>query len=107
MAGHTPGPWHISDRTDGGAPIIIGAPGWRPGVREIAKVLYWPGSEDPEVHANTNLILAAPDLLAALVAIEEGCSFPEDDVQRAVRDRARAAIAKATEGSAQPLQEAG
>ena len=28
----------------------------------------------------------------ALKAIAEGCSFPEDDVQRAVRDRARAAL---------------
>lgn len=35
------------------------------------------------------------DLLAALEAIAEGCSFPADDVQRACRDRARAAIAKA------------
>lgn len=34
------------------------------------------------------------ELLAALKAIEMGCSFPDDDVQRAVRDRARAAIAK-------------
>lgn len=34
-------------------------------------------------------------LLAALKAIEEGCSFPDDEVQKAVRDRARAAIAKA------------
>jgi hypothetical protein len=45
--------------------------------------------------ANAHLIAAAPDLLAALEAIAEGCSFPADDVQRAVRDRARAAIAKA------------
>lgn len=34
------------------------------------------------------------ELLDALKAIEMGCSFPDDDVQRAVRDRARAAIAK-------------
>jgi hypothetical protein len=34
-------------------------------------------------------------MLAALKAIAEGCSFPADDVQRACRDRARAAIAKA------------
>lgn len=31
-------------------------------------------------------------LRAALTAIEQGCSFPEDDVQRAVRDRARQAL---------------
>lgn len=31
-------------------------------------------------------------LRKALRDIAEGCSFPEDDVQRAVRDRARAAL---------------
>lgn len=31
-------------------------------------------------------------LKAALERIAEGCSFPEDDVQRAVRDVARAAL---------------
>jgi hypothetical protein len=35
------------------------------------------------------------ELLEALMAIAEGCSFPADDVQRAIRDRARTAIAKA------------
>lgn len=38
-------------------------------------------------------------LREALAAIAEGCSFPADDVQRAVRDRARAALAS-TEGGA-------
>lgn len=38
---------------------------------------------------------AVPAMLEALKAIAEGCSFPEDAVQRAVRDRARAAIAMA------------
>lgn len=31
---------------------------------------------------------------AALESIAEGCSFPADDVQRAIRDRARAALAQ-------------
>ena len=34
------------------------------------------------------------ELRDALRDISEGCSFPEDDVQRAVLDRARAALAK-------------
>jgi hypothetical protein len=34
----------------------------------------------------------AERLAKALRAIEEGCSFPADSVQRAVRDRARAAL---------------
>lgn len=38
------------------------------------------------------------DLLQALKQIAEGCSFPEDDVQRAVLKTARAAIAKANGG---------
>lgn len=50
---------------------------------------YAPNEDD------ARLIAAAPDLLEALKSIAEGCSFPEDDVQRACRDRARAAIAKA------------
>lgn len=33
-------------------------------------------------------------LRTALKSIAEGCSFPSDDVQRAVRDRARAALAQ-------------
>ncbi len=41
-----------------------------------------------EIIANARLIAAAPELLAALQAIELGCSFPADDVQRACRDRA-------------------
>ncbi len=36
-------------------------------------------------------------LVEALKSIERGCSFPEDDIQRAIRDRARQAL-KESEG---------
>lgn len=38
------------------------------------------------------MALRSLDLQEALEAIAEGCSFPENDVQRAIRDRARAAL---------------
>ena len=47
-----------------------------------------------EVAANARLIAAAPELLEALKA-SEGCAFPEGGRQRAIRDQAQAAIAKA------------
>ena len=34
------------------------------------------------------------DLLAALKNIAEGCSFPENEIQKAIRDRAKQAIIK-------------
>ena len=89
---HTPGPWsavscrvgwYIASAPDGAIVVDTGD----------AEGRYGP----IESEANARLIAAAPELLAALQAIAEGCSFPEDDVQRAIRDRARAAIAKATQ----------
>ncbi len=69
---HTPGPWaNDPDRgsAHGAAPVIVAASCWRGDRREVAKVLYHAGSEDPEVLANARLIAAAPDLLAACVAL--------------------------------------
>lgn len=81
---HTSGPWLVADRTHV----------YTAGLQLVAVVQHSRESE-----ADARLIAAAPCLLAALQAIAEGCSFPEDDVQRAVRDRARSAIAKATGGT--------
>jgi hypothetical protein len=92
---HTPGPWvrrniaskdmYVGPANDGGSPNVAIIP------KRITR-------SDDEQMANALLIAAAPELLEALRAIAEGCSFPADDVQRAVRDRARTAIAKATGG---------
>ena len=68
---HTPGPWHI-DWNGGMAPRILGL--HAPGItREIADVRFHDGSNDPQVHANARLIAAAPELLAALVALRDAC----------------------------------
>ena len=72
---HTPGPWLRMGRSIG-----VGA-------GEIATV--WE-LLDGRAIANARLIAAAPDLLDALVMMLDAYEIP------AVRDRARAAIAKAT-----------
>jgi hypothetical protein len=37
---------------------------------------------------------AKRELIEALVRIERGCAFPDDDVQRAIREVARTTLAK-------------
>jgi len=59
----TPGPW-LDDRArgsrHGAAPVIVADKCWRGNqTREVAKVLFHGGSEDPEVQANAALIVAA------------------------------------------------
>jgi hypothetical protein len=120
MAGHTPGPWQQSGQlilTEANhdypnpkaspAPKIIGEVHWdydgdRGGKEHRIK---W-----PEAEANQRLMIAAPDLLAALhecltIVQDEYDEDPEpDDLtswKRAI-DAARAAIAKATEPSPVP-----
>jgi len=107
----TPGWWRIQSGL--GAPLIIARSNWLNRNREIAQVRYEFGSEDPEVHPNASLIVAAvnacfainpdnplavakalPEIITALKRIETGMSFPDDDIQRTARDVARAALAK-------------
>lgn len=92
MSAHTPGPWTTFPRGGNRGVDICHS-----GNKALAVTVHDPEENDD---ANSNLIAAAPDLLAALKSIAEGCSFPENDVQRAIRDRARAAISKA-EGRAE------
>lgn len=95
---YTPGPWRAALYL-GGAYYVTDAPLHESRGREIAQVfgtVYGPAGP-VTAGENARLIAAAPELLEALQAIAEGCSFPENDVQRAIRDRARAAIAKATQ----------
>lgn len=70
MSKHTPRPWGIDAlETAGGAPVIVAKTCWRNKPRRIAKVLYEFGSEDPEVAANAEHIVACvnshDDLLAS------------------------------------------
>ncbi len=98
---HTPGPWGINPQSIGGAPEITAPTSWI-GVRRIAKVLYEGGSEDPEVHANAQLIKAAPDLLeACLFAFKVLSDMTTDEFAHGrdieTRIHLESAIAKAIE----------
>mgnify|MGYP003145115678 CR=1 FL=1 len=112
MTKHTPGPWtvtphpylpiasiHHGPHDPGGVPICA------VNMRSLAALSE---SGDSEDDANARLIAAAPELLAALVAIvvnarlapdqrmggaTDAYSVPTDDI-----DAARAAITKAEEG---------
>jgi hypothetical protein len=77
----TPGPWRDDpDRGSGfgAAPIIVADDCWRRReTREVAKVLFHSGSEDPEVFANAALIVAAVNACFAInpdnpMAVAEG-----------------------------------
>lgn len=88
---HTPGPW----RHDGDpfTPTVFSDKPRANGVRGVCEV-------DPgdDAVANARLIAAAPDLLAACEALLHlaGCDPREiGGVEKLVRDRARAAIARA------------
>ena len=118
---HTPGPWAVgpygSDlEIQGGGIQLARVRTTRAGVDELAEPRAVP---IPEAGANARLIAAAPDLLAALLAMiayreeweasdQDGHHFMCDmlDVEEAActcgLDAARAAIAKAT---ATPTQE--
>ena len=91
---HSPGDWRLT-------PSVLGAPIVETEQREIAKVLYHGGSEDPEVTDNARLITAAPKLLEAaeeaIALIEAGDDITEAQVRR-VMGILNAAIAKAERG---------
>lgn len=69
---HTPGPWRIDKvRTMNGAPIITASNSWMGNTRELCKVLYHGGSEDPEVMGNAALLESAPEAMQELEALAE------------------------------------
>ncbi len=74
---HTELPWYLDKNSllSAAAPVIVSDTCWKGRKREIARVLYHDGSEDPEVIANAEFIVKAcnshEDLLEALhVALE-------------------------------------
>lgn len=97
MSKHTPGPWRVEvgDDPDKWAdffPVVLADEGEVVGVEGI-----YSGNRDVDI-ANAYLIAASPELLEVL---EEFVNvYGVDDVHRwmQVRDKARAAIAKATLG---------
>lgn len=91
---HTPGPWRLVTDSVGYPKHVV--------AESTAKVASFLTSvrnrcETEEIQANASLIIAAPELLASLVAM-----FEYDDLsatqQIEVERSARAAIAKATRG---------
>jgi len=110
-AGHTPGPWPFERTGDGkryvvGEGLVEGPHGY-----EVAEV-YSDDCDPDEALANARLIAAAPDMLAALKsadhALTQFVAFELDareimgntnfEIVKCERERARAAIAKATGG---------
>jgi hypothetical protein len=81
---HTPTPWRDDPKQGsaiGAAPVIVGITNRMGGlqVRPVCKVLYWLGSEDPEVTANAAFIVKAcnefeamRDALKDLTAVVDG-----------------------------------
>jgi hypothetical protein len=68
MSERTKGNWKIDKiATAGGAPIIVSDKCWLGGKRQIAKVLYHSGSEDPEVYPNAKFICLAANYHDRLV----------------------------------------
>lgn len=94
-AKHTPGPWTVNPLQLDQVATDTDPP------RLLARVFYEPGAELTAV-ADARLIAAAPDLLAALIALSD--ALPSDQHMREVEGREpgpgllmmRAAIVKAT-----------
>ena len=104
-AGHTAGPWSI-DRQEPGELWIAGDGRDHPVCMVTAA-----GFVTERDEADARLIAAAPDLLAALKALElqalqSNVNSPSNEWGREALDLARAAIEKA-EGQARPKAEGG
>jgi hypothetical protein len=100
---HTPGPWRIYDHVAAsGKPVDFGDLVICDRDKEEVAVVRFNGAD---CAANARLLAAAPELLAALAALESAvCSDPDHDESlpfhyRGAVERARAAIAKATKGT--------
>lgn len=91
MSKFTPGPWSISEPQIRGDYVMPGYV-WINGRDWYA--LAQACVQDGEGDANARLIAAAPEMYEVLRRIREGCAFPEDDVQRAIRDVCRDILAK-------------
>ena len=98
-AKHTPGPWSLNNWPQGDAELRIGAMG----VARIATIHLRDVSINQQ-KANAALMIAAPDMLAALIAVQDdyrellrsGPTNEEADEIDAMLQIIDAAIAKAT-----------
>ena len=95
MTDHTPGPWIT--KWSRSPPKIVG-----PNNELIAKMPVWEGQKVKweRQKFNARLIAAAPDLLEALYnLISLASPHMTDSTQTLAMEQARAAMAKATEGT--------
>ena len=107
-AGHTPGPWVAKYAADGCGDIgiVAGGPSVGRGRVVIAEVFAAIEREDERSEQslpNGRLISAAPDLLAALQALDNACCADLEDRENRITFRkalisGRAAISKALGG---------
>ena len=96
-AKHTPGPWSSSMWTDD----VAGAVGWSIVCGDAGHRVptnTFETDDEEEAEANARLIAAAPELLEALQAYDAWADKtpPHDQELKVLRERIRAAIAKAT-----------
>lgn len=88
-AQHTPGPWTVLTTADKSRVVANARAG------EGWTIAILRQGDTPEWAANARLIAAAPDLLEALEAADAVLSGRVRDLNYQVRDKVRAAIAKA------------
>jgi len=80
---YTKGQWYIDkELTDKGAPIIVSDTCWTGRKRQIAKVLYHIGSEDPEVQANARRICQCVNSHDALMEACERYVRMQDEINQ-------------------------
>ena len=79
---YTPAPWEVHD---GGYNVVA---------NDVVLFINGFGADDSELEPNAKLIAAAPDLLEALIAMLDS---PYDVLSAELWDKAREAIAKATQ----------
>jgi hypothetical protein len=89
MAAHTPGPWETGN---GAGEVVLAAK--RNGARQRIATFYI-ANDSAESFANASLVAAAPELLAALKAVQSQCAGHCDEFSGNVWRIADAAIARA------------
>ena len=98
-AGHTPGPWAVVPSVRFGSfdgKTTVASYGISNGSEWVCAIPCYAANTEPSA-ANARLIAAAPDLLAACEALLASHKYGDGVGWQHARDKARAAIAKATQ----------
>ena len=96
--GHTPGPWTASRIGPRTGPVRLTSKTFKITPEGGPSFAYLPEGRDDIQEANARLIAAAPDLLAALQALEYAQTDEGEHTESAAWGIARAAITAATAG---------